>query len=485
MTIPEKLEDLTEKFFENIFIIYQDQKITYGEFKNKVDKFSTGLRKLGFKKDDKIGISLQNSPEFIISYFAILKLGGVVVPLNWGYKKGELEHIISDCELKGIIIQEKAKNFWLELKKKFNSLQHIIIGDGRENGFISFEELLKNEKEEFKVKISPSDVGVILYTAAQEGYLKGAMLTHSNLIWDGEACKRVIETDQEDRFLGVLPFFHGFGATTSILMPLFSGAKLYIQKKFSPEETLKIITSEKITFLTGVPTMFASMLFSNPDFEVDLSSLRACISGGAPLPLELAESFQKKYNIPIYQGFGITECSPVVSVNYPPQKRKINSCGRPFPGIEVKIFDNENRELPPDTEGEIVIKGPNVMKGYYRNEKATKEAFKGGYFHTGDIGMLDKDGYLYITGRKKEMLIFGGFNVYHKELERIIKIHPEVQDVKIVPLPHFLYGEVPKAKIVLKKGKTLNPLEIISLCREYLANYKTPREIEFVEKFDF
>lgn len=477
MTLPEKFEYLTEKFFENIFMIYQGREITYGELREKVWKFSTVLRRLGFKKNDKIGISLPNSPEFIISYFAILKIGAIVVPLNWGYKKGELEHIISDCQLNGVIVQNESENFWKNMQKKFSFLKIVLTE--RE-----IEELLKNEIEKFKIEISQSDTAVIIYTAANDGYLKGAMLTHANLIWDAEACVRVIETDQEDKFLAVLPFFHGFGATTSILMPFFCGASVYICRKFSPEETLKIITENKITFMTGVPTMYASMLLCKYDFKVDLSSLRACISGGAPLSLELAENFEKKFKVLIHQGFGITECSPVVSVNYLPQRRKITSIGRAFPGIEIKIFTEGEKEQPHNTEGEIVIKGPNVMKGYYNNEKATEEAFRGGYFHTGDRGIIDKDGYIYITGRKKKMLIFAGFNVYFKELERIIKLHPKVKDIEISAVPHFLYGEVPKAKIVLKEGEECTSSEIISHCREYLANYKAPREVEFVSKLD-
>lgn len=476
MILGKLLEETTKKYPDGEFIIYQNTKIKYKDFNNSVNKLANALLNLGIEKGDRVAIIYPNSPEFVISYFAIIKIGAIVVPLNWGYKKREVEYILKNSGSKAILAGSRSK----ELLKCLEIPKIKIISQDIDKNFYSLEKIMEDSSNSFILpEISPEDVACIIYTAATNGFPKGAMLTHSNLFCNVEESAKIISGTKEEIFVGVLPLFHAFGATTNMILPIYLGAKTILIEKFLPDKLLETITKEKPTIFTGVPTMFYVLAITQTSFEPDLSSIRWCISGGAPLPDEVVKNFEERFKITLLEGFGITECSPVICFNYLKEKRKIGSIGLPYPSAEIKIFDENDKEVPTGEEGEMVVKGPMVMKGYYNNEEETKEATRSGYFHTGDLAKCDEDGYIYITGRKKKMLIFAGFNVYYKEVENVLLSHPDIDEAKVEGFPDPIYGEIPKAKIKRKEGAVLTEKEIINFCKENLANYKVPRIIEF------
>ena len=477
MNLGEMIERSALRYAQNIAVVCGDKRITYEELNNSVNKLANGLTNLGLEKRDKIALLLPNCEEFIISYFALNKIGATVVPLNWGYKKDEIGYIFKDAGIKAAIVTSRLRPTIEEIKKELPGLERIIIG--KDESKESLTNIMKGQSSSFFLpQVDPEDIASLIYTSAFNGYPRGAMLSHRSLIWDTQACVKVISGTQQDKYLGVLPFFHAFGATASMLLPMLTGASTYLLEKFLPDKVLEIITKERITIFTGVPTMFKVLADLGENIPADLTSLRACISGGAKLDEEILRKFEGLFKINLLEGYGITECSPVVFLNYPPEKRKINSIGFPFPGMEAKIFDENEKELPAGEEGEIVIRGDNVMKGYYNRKEESEKALRGGWFHTGDLGKVDEEGYFFVTGHKKRMLIMAGFNVYPQEVENVLMRHPKIKEAEVVGVPDPLYGEIPKAYITLKEGEELSPEEVIKYCREHLANYKVPRVIE-------
>jgi long-chain acyl-CoA synthetase len=339
-----------------------------------------------------------------------------------------------------------------------------------ENGPVKFEIPLLNQKE---------DVAAILYTSGTTGYPKGAMLTHRNLLFDVNSILQVLNIDEKDIFLTVLPLFHSFGSTAGMICPIAVGATISLLPKFIPSLVANTIKETKATIFLGVPSMYKSFINLPDEYKGCFHSLRFCISGGDFLPIEVLKKFEERYNVLIYEGDGPTECSPVTCVN-PTGKRKIGSVGKPLPGIEMKIIDEKGNELKDGEIGEIAVKGENVMKGYFNREKDTKDAFLGEWFLTGDIGYRDEDGYFYIVDRKKDIIIVSGMNVYPRIIENVIIRHPSVAEVSVVGVSHPVFGQVPKAYIVLKAGKTATHKEILNFCSNKLGKHEIPRIIEFV-----
>ncbi|SKA00440.1 AMP-binding enzyme C-terminal domain-containing protein [Selenihalanaerobacter shriftii] len=321
-----------------------------------------------------------------------------------------------------------------------------------------------------------------LYTSGTTGDPKGAMLTHHNLIFDTEATIKHLKVDEEGRYLCVLPMFHAFAETVCMLMPVFLGASIVIMKSFLPERVLKTIQKKNVTFFAAVPTMYAALLNVRNKEEYDLSSLELCLSGGAAMPLKIMEDFEKTFNTIIIEGNGPTETSPVAYVNPIDGIRKPGSVGLPIPEVEAKIVDENDEELPRGEIGEIAVKGANVMKGYFKKPKATEKALRNGWFHTGDLGKMDNDGYISIVDRKKDMINVGGMNVYPREIEEQLYKNPKVLEVAVVATKDELRGEIPKAFIVLREGEEATDREIKMFCMDYFANYKIPKLIEFVDE---
>jgi long-chain acyl-CoA synthetase len=330
-------------------------------------------------------------------------------------------------------------------------------------------------------RVEAEDVAACLYTSGTTGRAKGAMLTHKNLLANIQSFREILHVTEDDVFLCVLPMFHAFAATVLFLEPLSLGATIVVEPRFAPDLVLKAIGEHGVTLFAGVPAMFA-VLASLPRPAADFSAWRLCISGGAPLPPPVLEGFEAKYGVPIYEGYGPTECAPVLTVNPPLGLRKIGSVGPAIPQVELRIVDEAGAPVPVGQVGEIVARGPNVMKGYLNRPDETAGVLRDGWYHTGDLGRVDADGYYYIVDRKTDLIIVGGLNVYPREVELALASHPAVAEAAVIGVPDPARGEAPSALVVLRDGQQAGTQELIQWCRQRLANYKVPRTVTFVSQ---
>lgn len=487
MTLVAMLEESARKFGPKKALVFGKRKISFRQLDDYAKKLSEGLIRLGIKTNDKVGILLGNCPEFVISYFGILGSGGIVVSLNTLLKADELKYILNDCEAKAIITSREFLEVALQLRLRIESLKDIIVIDGSVAGTVSFAQLMEETTaEQIRRKIEPDEVAVILYTSGTTGYPKGAMLTHTNLLSNTTAGVEAIKITKRDNFLCVLPMFHSFTSTVCILMPLYAGATIVIIESLRHfTRVVSAIVKNRVTVFIGIPPLYNVLANSRvPRILVSrflklLNPLRLCISGAAPLPIEVLEKFERKFRIPLLEGYGLTETSPVVSINPLKGTRKPGSVGLPLPGVEVRVVDEKGRELSPGEVGELLVRGPNVMKGYYNLFKATEETIKERWLYTGDMAKIDDDGYIYIVDRKKDLIIVRGLNVYPREIEEVLYAYPPIAEAAVIGIKDEHKGEVPIAFVALKEGATAEESDIIHFCRKKLASYKVPRSIEF------
>ncbi|MGM0498617.1 MAG: long-chain-fatty-acid--CoA ligase [Bacillota bacterium] len=467
---------------EKTAAVLNDRKITFSQLEKESNQLAHGLIDLGINPSDTVSIMLSNSIEFLISYVGVIKSGATMVPLNISFKVPAVEYILNNSEAKIIITSKK----FLPLIQKcdLDYLENIILVDGEK----SDEYLLLSEFKSKKTNLPKLEnidqefTAACLYTSGTTGQPKGAMLTHHNLIFDTQKSIEHLKVDDSDRYICVLPMFHAFAETVCMLMPLFLGAEIIIIDKFLPETVLKTIQEKNVTFFAGVPTMYSALLNVKNKDEYDLSHLNLCISGGAAMPQQTMEDFEKTFNVKILEGNGPTETSPVAYVNPVDGERKSGSVGLPIPETEVKIVDEDDNELPVGEIGEITVKGDHVMKGYYKMPDATEKALRGGWLHTGDLGKMDEDGYVYIVDRKKDMINVGGMNVYPREIEEQLYKHPKIREAAVVATKDELRGEIPKAIIVLRDGESATEREIQKYCMQYFANYKVPKLVDFLDE---
>lgn len=464
-------------------IYFGEEQISYNELDKQVESLAKSLLDLGLKNQQRVAVLLPNNPQFVKCYFAITRAGGTILPLNPLLKGEEIKFILNDAEAV-IFIADKAFMPLIEsIRGEIPSLQSIVVsGEGIGPG--SLEDLLHKETEqiEIKIKIQDDDVAACLYTSGTTGKPKGALLTHGNLTFDANAALGRVPYVSDDVHLCVLPLFHAFCQMATMICGLASGGTLVIVPQFLPKVILKEIERRRITCMCAVPSMFTGLLKAlNGGENFDLSSLRLCVSGGAPLPMAVIDEYEEKYKIHIIEGNGPTETSPLSYLN-PTEKTKFGSVGPPIDGVQVKIVDDNRKEVSTGEIGEITVKGPNVMKGYLNQPEATAQAIQDGWFHTGDLGKVDEDGYVYIVDRKKDMLLCGGYNVYPREVEECIRSHSGVQETAVIGVNDDLHGEVPIAFVIAKSEQTLSAKEIILFCRKYLANYKCPKKVVMVDE---
>lgn len=462
--------------------VLDDQKITYGELEKESNKLAHGLIDLNIKPSDMVSIMLPNCLEFLTAYLGVIKSGATMVPLNISFKTPAVEYILNNSEAKIVITSKKF--FPLIKECNLDFLENIILVDGdKSDDYILLSELkdqkttlpeLKNIDQEF--------TAACLYTSGTTGKPKGAMLTHHNLIFDTQKIIKHLKVNDSDRYICVLPMFHAFAETVCMLMPLFLGAEIVIIDRFLPEKVLKTIQEKNVTFFAGVPTMYSALLNVKNKEEFDLSHLNLCISGGAAMPQQTMEDFEETFNVKILEGNGPTETSPVAYVNPVDGARKSGSVGLPIPETKVKIVGEDDNELSFGEIGEIIVQGEHVMKGYFKMPEATEKTLRGGWLHTGDLGKMDKDGYVYIVDRKKDMINVGGMNVYPREIEEQLYKHPKIREAALVATKDELRGEIPKAVIVLKKGESATEREIQKYCMQYFANYKIPKLVDFIDE---
>lgn len=466
------------------FVLSESTNYTWQEFNRMVNKMGNALRKQGVCKGDRVAVCLPNSPEYLITYFAIVKLGAIAVPFNIMFKSTEMSYIINNSEAKVFVtlVGETTANI-LEIRDTIPSIETIIIvGEPKLGEVLLFSQILEGESDQLElVDCDQDDVVTILYTSGTTGQPKGAMLTHNNFYKMAElnSCYVNLVTDQDVSFTGT-PFCHIFFVTT-VLGPMFKGAAVVTTPRFYPEKALELISRFKVTHFAGVPTMYIYMLetYLKDPQKYDLKAWRNAQSAGAAMPAEYITKIEAAFGVDFCENYGATETSSTATYGRLGHG-KAGSIGLPSDTWEVIIGDKNNNKVPQGEVGEIVLKGPGLFKGYWKMPEATAEAFVDGWFHTGDLARADEDGYLYIVDRKKDMLICGGYNIYPREVEEVLYTHPAVFEVAVVGVPDSIKGEIPKAFITLRTGCQAVEDEIIAFCKDHMAAYKAPRVVEFL-----
>ncbi len=484
MTLCDLLENRAREYHDKTFLFFQNLEVSYRILEETACRVAYGLAGLGIKKRENVCILLPNCPQFLYAFFGIMKTGAVAVPINFNLKGEEIKYILNNSEATALITAPVFLETIRQIRSDCPSLSHLILTESSsEAGAISFNELSKTSGRTKPIPLEGSDPAAIIYTSGTTGYPKGVVLTHLNYLFDTEQFVTATQMTHRDRFLCILPLFHVNGQVVTTLSPMFAGGSMVLMEKFSPKDFFPTLARFKATAFSGVPTVYA-ILLNLPDAEqYDLSSLRFCVCGAAPMPVELFQNFEKKFSAFILEGYGLSEGTCVSSVNPLGGHRKIGSIGLPLPRQEMKVVDDQDRELESGQVGEIVVRGENVMREYFKNPKATTETLRGGWLHTGDLGYVDHEGYFYIVGRKKEMIIRGGENIYPKEIEEVLYRHPKVLEAAVIGLPDRIWGEEVCAFVVLKEGMQGSPEEFMEYCKSRLADFKCPRKVVFWGQF--
>ena len=472
------LTETAERLPEQTAFKLDDVELNYSMLDEGSARVAGLLKSKGLEPGDRVGLMLPNVPYFPAIYFGILRAGGVVVPMNVLLKGREVAFYLEDPGAKIVFawgdFAEAA-----ETGAEKAGAETILVKPGE------FEKLLAEQEPDRDVADkSAEDTAVILYTSGTTGKPKGAELTHSNLHKNCSGVSANLgELSEDDVLLGALPLFHSFGQTCTMNAAVCIGATVTMLPRFDPDKALEILGRDQVTIFQGVPTMYNAMLHSDSADGADTSSLRTCMSGGAAMPAELMRAFEEKFGCMILEGYGLSETSPVASFNHPDKERKPGSIGTPIDGVEMQVWDDDGNELPQGEVGEIVIRGHNIMKGYWNREDANKEAITDdGWFRSGDMAKVDEDGYFFIVDRKKDLIIRGGYNVYPREIEEVLYEHPAIQEAAVVGVPHDELGEEVGAAVVLKQGESLDADELKSYVKEQVAAYKYPRKVWFVDE---
>lgn len=462
---------------------FRGQTMSYGALAETAERFAGGLSALGVRKRDRVALLLPNSPQFAIAYLAASRAGASLIPLNVLYRPDEARYILADADAEVLITAEPFRPLVQALRPHLPHLKHVVmVSEGAAAADeVAFRALCTQEPGK-RVFVADSDVAVILYTSGTTGRPKGAMLTHHNLLANVASCVEVLHPRADDCFLSALPLFHAFAAMVFLLLPVRVGACTQLMERFLPANCLQLLVESRATVFGGVPSMIGLLLQISRETKPDLSALRLCVSGGAPLPPEIWLAFEEAYAVKMVEGYGLTEASPVVAVNPPDGLRKPGSIGLPIPGVEVKILAEDGQVVGPEVIGELVVRGENVMKGYLQRRADTAQAIRGGWLHTGDLARMDADGYLYIAGRKKELIIVGGLNVYPGEVERVLVEHPAVLEAAAFGVPDNARGEAVWAAVTLRPSEHVSEKALQAHCREKLAPYKVPRGIDIREE---
>jgi len=484
MNMERMLQETTGRYPENPAIIYEGKRISYEMLNQFVESLARHLQELGIRKGDKVAIMLANCPEFIISYFAALRLGAVAVTLNVMSTAYELQHLVENSDAKVLITADNLARRFEAVSETLPLCRHLITTSGLKSGSL-FDKIIQSGQVTVDAPaLEGSDPAVIIYTAGLTGKPLGAVLTYNNLATQADLLRTICSGTQDDRSLAVIPLFHSFGAAVNMLCPLCLGGAIVLMDRFTMEGIFTAIQKEQVTYLSAVPRLFMGMLFHDKLKEYNLSSLRFGITGGSPMPSELFAEFEKYLGIRVLEGYGLTETSPCCIFTMPDKVQKPGSIGTVLPGVQAKVLDDAGGDVPAGVVGELVVRGDVVMQGYYKDEEATAEVIRQGWLHTGDLAHMDEEGYVFLDGVKKRMIITSGFNVYPKEVELILEMHSGVVSSKVVGEKDLMRGEIVKALIVKKLGDETDEKEIIQHCRNYLSSYKVPREVVFVSELD-
>jgi fatty-acyl-CoA synthase len=479
------------------FVGERECRYTYSELNEEVNRLAGGLVKLGIKAGDKISLWMPNRPEWIVAWFAAPKIGAIMVPMDTWYKPSEAEYIIGHSESVAVITSTKFQNndflsMLAQIKPNLPKLKHIIVmGEGEyENGprgTISYNEILKmgddwRENQEYtdrRFQNELDNVAFILYTSGTTGKPKGAMLTHMNIVANAKDAASIMKVTHRDRLLVPVPFSHLFGCVLGVVLTVVHGASIVVMETFDPEDVLKVIEDEKCTICHGVPTMFIRELEVLKVRKYDTTSLRTGIIAGAPCPVDTMEGIMNVMKCNICIGYGLTECSLVTLTRFEDTlEQRVETIGKPLPNVEVKIVDNDHNPVPQGEKGELACKGYNVMKGYFKMSEQTAKAIDSeGWLYTGDLATMDEKGYYKIVGRKKDMVIVGGFNVFPREIEEYLIGHPKIMEVAVVGVPDHDLGELVAAVIIPEPETEISSQEVVDFCYGHMASAKVPRYV--------
>ena len=513
LTIPRFLERSAAEYGDAIAVIFMNSRLTYRQLKEEVDRFATAMADLGVGKDTKVAIQLPNLPQTVIAYYATLSLGAQAVMTNPLYVKREIEHQWNDAGCSLAVVADFLFESRIKAMRDALPVENYVIASISEYMRFPLNLLaplkLKRADPPLMAKVEPGvgihfmrkliratppnppkvdiaidDIAVLQYTGGTTGLSKGAMLTHRNLSYNVQQVSAWFTDARrgEEVFLAALPYFHVFGMTISMNYPVsVAAAMVLMPNPRDIPQMVKNIAKHRVTAFPGVPTMFNAINNSPEVDNIDLTSVKSCFSASAPLPTDVCERFENMTGATIVEGYGLTETSPVSNVNPLKGKRKPGSVGLPVPDTDVRIVDLEDgtTEMPTGNEGELIIKGPQVMKGYWKRPDATKDMIMDGWLYTGDIAVADEDGYFFIVGRKKDMILVSGYNVYPDEVDGVLVAHPAVLEAATIGVPDERRGETVKSFVVLAEGRTATAEELIEYCRKELAAYKIPRQIEF------
>jgi len=499
LNLVSTFEHSAKEFPNKKAIIFQDQSFTFSQIQAMVNRVANALRRKGIGKGDKVALSCMNLPYFPMVYYGILKTGAVVVPLNILLKGREIAYHLKDSEATFHICFEgtpelpMAKHGFAGFNKVDSCKEFIVItmdpaAPSPIDGTMTLEQLIAEENEISDTEsTSPDDTAVILYTSGTTGFPKGAELSHSNMTMNALGSRHLFQLVHDDVHALVLPLFHSFGQTCQMNAGFSIGNTLVMIPKFMPEAVLSAVENNGASIFVGVPTMYWALLnFEDKknqfNHEKIIKTLRLGVCGASSLAIEIIKGIEEKYKLPIIEGYGLSETCPVATFLHVNKERKPGSVGTPIWGVEVEIFDKKNNALPPGEIGEVVIRGHNVMKGYYNKPDATAKAFDGTtWFHSGDLGKKDEDGYFYIVDRVKDMIIRGGYNVYPREIEEVLLTHPDVSLASVLGVKHERNGEEIVAYIIPAEGSSITESEIIEWSKEEMAAFKYPRIVRIVK----
>ena len=452
-------------------------ELTYADLDERSARLAGLLAARGVAPGDRVGVMLPNVPEFPIAYYAVLRLGAIVVPMNVLLKRREIAFYLSDSGAQLLLA-------WHGFAEEARAGAEEAGAELIEVEPAAFAELLAaHDPAPDLAETQESDTAVILYTSGTTGKPKGAELTHANLHRNAEVSARTFcQVGPGDVVLGSLPLFHSFGQTVAMNASLMAGATLTLVPRFDPGEALETMERDGVTHFYGVPTMFGALLHHPGRERHDTSALRICLTGGASMPVEVLRGFEQAFGALVLEGYGLSETSPVACGNHPDRERRPGSIGTPLEGVELKVVDENDQEVPQGEVGEVVIRGHNIMKGYWNRPDATAEAMRGGWFHSGDMARTDADGYFYIVDRKKDLIIRGGYNVFPREVEEVLYEHPKIREAAVLGIPHPELGEEVGAAVVAIEGEELTGEEVSAYVKENLAAYKYPRVVWFLEE---
>lgn len=479
LNLVDFLKEKVKQFGNKTFLRQGEVVVTYKEFDSLTDQMGAALQTLGLKKGDHVAVLFPNSLDTLLSYFAIIKAGGTVIPINPVYTPREMAFILSNSEAKIVLAAVTFRERIQEIKHQIPFLSQMIFKEESDPSIFSVLKKWASASSTLKqVDLTAEDKAIIFYTSGTLGQPKGVILSHGNFSFSGPNIARAYGLKENDITIAVLPLVHVFAVASPVFGSLSSGGTVVIMERFQAENVLQAIEYYGATWFPGVPTMFNYLYHAYEKTGVNVKTLRMGLSGGASLSVELLKNWEKRFGAFILEVYGLTESTGLVTANPVSGIRKPGSIGLTVPHVQTRLLDKEGKEVKQGEVGELIFKGPNATKGYWKIPQLTAESIRDGWVYTGDLAKQDEDGYFYIVGRKKELIITGGYNVYPREIEEVLYTHPAIYEAAVIGTADEVKGEVPKAFITLHPGQSISEKEVIEFCKQYLAPYKIPKQVE-------